>query len=188
MTTSPAAAGSMEELTVDLVDASVSSDVDSFDRFYRREWAAAVRYGWALTGSRTAAEDLAQDAFIAAQRSWKRIGGFERPDAWVRRAMTNRSTNRLRRLGRETRARMRMRSGIELTVELPEASDHVWAAVRRLSPRQMQVVALTYLDDLSVDEVAEILECGSETVRTHLRRARAHLAEELADTDTEEYR
>jgi RNA polymerase sigma-70 factor (ECF subfamily) len=52
-------------------------------------------------------------------------------------------------------------------------------AVRRLPRRQRQVIALTLLEDRSISETAEILGCGEETVRTHLRRGRRALAATL---------
>ena len=63
-------------------------------------------------------------------------------------------------------------------MELDDGLD-VWNEVRRLPRRQAQVVALTYLDDLSRSAVAEILDCGEETVETHLERARRTLASRL---------
>ena len=52
-----------------------------------------------------------------------------------------------------------------------------WAAVRSLPRRQAQVIALRYLDDRSVAEIAEILGTATGTVKKHLhdgRRAVAH--------------
>ena len=152
---------------------------DAFADFYEREWSSAVRYAWVLTGSREEAEDLAQDAFMAARKSWDRVAGYERSDGWLRRVMTNRSISRRRRLGREARARLKLWPQLTLSVALPADSEHVWTAVRRLPARQLHVIALTYLEDRSDHDIAEILDIGSETVRTHRRRAQARLAELL---------
>jgi RNA polymerase sigma-70 factor (ECF subfamily) len=45
--------------------------------------------------------------------------------------------------------------------------------------RQAQVTALTYIEQLTVAEIAAVLACEENTVRTHLRRARVALAERL---------
>jgi RNA polymerase sigma-70 factor (ECF subfamily) len=63
-------------------------------------------------------------------------------------------------------------------VDVADSID-VWGAVRQLPRRQAQVVALTYLHDLSRRQVAEVLGCAEETVKTHLDRARVTLAERL---------
>lgn len=65
----------------------------------------------------------------------------------------------------------------------------LWAAVRRLSDRQAQVVALHYLEDRSVASIAETLRCAEGTVKVHLHRGRLSLARTLgllADEGEEE--
>lgn len=61
----------------------------SFDAFYRSEFPRMVNIAYALSGSRLAAEDLAQDAMIAAHRQWNRVGALDKPGAWTRRVVIN---------------------------------------------------------------------------------------------------
>jgi RNA polymerase sigma-70 factor (ECF subfamily) len=65
---------------------------------------------------------------------------------------------------------------------MPDESEEVWDAVRRLPRRQTQVIALVYLDGLSVEEAGEVLGCSGGTVKTHLRRGRETLGRKLGDT------
>ena len=58
---------------------------EDFDVFYQREFRPVVGLAYALSGSRIAAEDLAQEAFIAAHQQWEKVGRYESPGAWVRR-------------------------------------------------------------------------------------------------------
>lgn len=164
--------------------------VEPFDSFYRREYRSVVGLAYALTGSRGASEELAQEAFIAAFRQWGRISGYERPDAWVRRVLVNNSRSRGRRLGAELRAVTRIGGRRERLAELAEPDHEFWAAVRSLPARQAQSVALHYLEDRPVDEIAEILGCTTGTVKQHLHRGRRALAKDLgldgpADTTIE---
>ncbi|HEX7135475.1 MAG TPA: hypothetical protein VF228_23065, partial [Iamia sp.] len=46
----------------------------AFDDLYRADWHPVVALGWTLTGSRAAAEELAQDAFLDAYRRWDHVG------------------------------------------------------------------------------------------------------------------
>jgi RNA polymerase sigma-70 factor (ECF subfamily) len=62
---------------------------------------------------------------------------------------------------------------------LEPESEEVWKAVRKLARRQAQVIALIYLEDLSLQQVAEVLEISVPTVGTHLQRGRRALAELL---------
>ena len=61
--------------------------------------------------------------------------------------------------------------------------------MRRLPRRQAQAIALHYLDDLSVADVATILEISPDTVKVHLHRGRPALADALdLPTDPEDDR
>ena len=62
---------------------------------------------------------------------------------------------------------------------LPAEDDEFWAQVRALPKRQAQVIALHYLEDRPVAEIAEILDCAEGTVKVHLRNGRLRLADRL---------
>lgn len=156
---------------------------EPFERFYEREYRSVVGLAYALSGSRAASEDLAQEAFIAAHRNWDRIGAYDKPEAWVRRVVSNLSVSRYRRLTTEAKALARlggMRRDTAVLPELPAEAEAFWEQVRRLPKRQCQAIALFYLEDRSVSDIAEILECSPNTVKVHLHKGRAHLAERLA--------
>jgi len=93
--------------------------------------------------------------------------------------VVNLSTDWLRREGRERRALARLpRSSL---VAAPEASDgQFWRAVRGLPERQRAAVALHYLDDLSIHDIADILEISPGTVKASLFKARRSLARTLS--------
>jgi RNA polymerase sigma-70 factor (ECF subfamily) len=147
----------------------------TFEVFYRREMPALVALAAALSGS-MCAEDIAQEAMLAAYRRWDVVSRFEAPAAWVRRVCANRSISSVRRRAVEARALLRL--GARRGDEPPMAEEHetFWAEVRRLPHRQAQVIALYYIYDLAVSEVATTLGCAEGTVKVHLARARAALA------------
>jgi RNA polymerase sigma factor (sigma-70 family) len=147
------------------------------------------RLAFARTGSWVAAEDVVQDVLSDAHRRWDVVGAYDLPAAWARRAVLNRAASWHRSRGRERRALARV-AAREAVAPVPGephlADEELWAAVRALSDRQSEVVLLLWFEDLSVTEVAATLGCAEDTVRTHWRRARAHLAEALGETDDEE--
>jgi RNA polymerase sigma-70 factor (ECF subfamily) len=145
--------------------------VEPFDVFYRRELPAVLALARALCGAATA-EDVAQEAMLAAYRHWGRVSVMDRPDAWVRRVTVNIATSRLRRRGSETRALLRLSARPVVVVELPERDEAFWAAVRRLPRRQAQVVSLHYVEDLGVTATAELLGVSAGAVKQYLFRAR----------------
>jgi RNA polymerase sigma-70 factor (ECF subfamily) len=152
---------------------------EDFDAFWRREHLRVVAFAYALTGSRSAAEDLAQDAFAAAATSWSKL---DNPQAWVRRVVSNRAISRWRRQGRETRALSRLAHQRD-TYTMADEDALFWDAVRRLPRRQAQVVALYYLDDLSVGEIAQTLGIAAGTVKATLHHARAALGKMFGHDD-----
>jgi RNA polymerase sigma-70 factor (ECF subfamily) len=158
---------------------------ESFEAFYTRESKAVIGLAYVLSGSRSGAEDLAQDGFLAAFRDWDRIAGYDDPGAWVRRVVANRAVSGFRRRKAETKALIRIRPDEHLVPEIPAESDVLWKEVRRLPRRQRQVIALRYLDHRPIAEVALILDCSANTVKTHLMRAKQELARRL---DLEEER
>ena len=157
------------------------TEVDSFEAFFRREYRPVLGLAIALCRDRWDAEDLAQEAVAAAERRWSDVGGLDRPGAWVRRVVANKSASRWRRQVAEARALRRMpdRENPDSDPQLSAETEELWAAVRSLPKRQSQVLAMTYLDGLSTSEVGEILGCSAPTVKTHLQRGRAALAHRL---------
>ena len=118
-------------------------------------------------------EVLVQDALQAAWQDWARVGSLEPPGAWARRVVANRAAGHARRAGREHRALARVAGRPAAVIELEPEDERFWAEVRRLPDRrQAQAVALHYLEDLSVAEIAEILGCAPTTVKVHLHRGR----------------
>ena len=153
--------------------------VESFQQLYRREFKSGVALAYVLSGSRTAAEELAQESFLSAHRQWEGVSGYDDPAAWVRRVCVNRSTSLIRRRISEARALTRWAARPVLPEELAPDANEFWHAVRRLPRRQAQVVTLHYLEDLSVADIASLLHCEAGTVKAHLFRARRTLAAQL---------
>jgi RNA polymerase sigma-70 factor (ECF subfamily) len=152
----------------------------SFEEFYAAQYAAVVRLAAALVGRWDVAEELVQEAFIALYPRWKRVSRYDAPDAWLRRVVLNRSLSTLRRRAVEARVTARLARHRADAEDLRVGDADVWQAVSELPKRQAQVIALVFLEDRSVAEVASILECGENTVRTHLGRGRRALARRLA--------
>jgi RNA polymerase sigma-70 factor (ECF subfamily) len=134
------------------------------------------------------AEDLAQEAFLAAHRDWHRIGRYDQPGAWVRRVVANKSVSVIRRRTAEARAlaRAAVFAERELLPDLGGSDPTFWSEVRALPRRQAQVVALYYLEDRSVAEIGDILELTTGTVKRHLFDARQRLAQRLGSETQEE--
>jgi RNA polymerase sigma-70 factor (ECF subfamily) len=157
---------------------------ERFEYFYEREYHGVVSLGYALTGSWPAAEDIAQEAFLAAHQAWGRIGLYQQPGAWVRRVAANRATSLGRHRLAEARALLRLAARRPEAAEAAEAAEaeeaaDFWRAVRALPRRQAQAVALFYLEGWPTAQIATVLGCSDATVRAHLHKGRLALARRL---------
>ncbi len=156
---------------------------ETFDAFYLREFPAIVALVASMSGSRASAEDLAQNAMIKAHRHWSKISTYDKPGAWVRRVAINEATSMLRRRATEARAKLILR-GERTALPPPEPHDEsIWRAVERLPKKQRAAVALYYLEDMPVRDIAEVLECSEATARVHLHKGRKTLAATLERPD-----
>ena len=157
----------------------------TFDAFFRRECAAVGAYAFALTGHRETAEDIAQEAFVATYRKWDRI---EAPAGYVRRAVANLAIGRIRGLTRQRALDRMTTTALIPFAELNTADGDFWRMVSELPPRQRQVTALYYLEDRSVEQIAELLGLAAGSVKSHLSKARASLASSLHLHNNEDIR
>jgi RNA polymerase sigma-70 factor, ECF subfamily len=156
----------------------------AFEDFFRAEYPRLVRMLGALCGDLQRGEDLAQDALAAAHARWARISRYDSPGTWVRRVALNRSANVHRRRLRESAALNQLpHDDSEGVVEL--ADGELWRAVRALPEQQRWAVALFYIADAPIAEIAAVLGCSEGTVKTHLSRARHTLARALQPTASE---
>jgi RNA polymerase sigma-70 factor, ECF subfamily len=158
----------------------------AFDDFFTAEYGRVVGLAFVLCGRRALAEELAQDAFVSAYRRWSVVSGYDDPGAWVRRVAANLATSTLRRRTREARALARLAARRVPVEELVVEDGEFWEAVRRLPRRQAQCVALRYLEDRSVTDIASVLGIAEPTVRVHLHQGRIQLAAALGETLDEE--
>jgi RNA polymerase sigma-70 factor (ECF subfamily) len=139
-------------------------------------------YGLALRIVRSApdAEEVAQDAFLRAWLALPRFRGEASFSTWIYRITARRAFDRLETL--------RLRRGREAGIEAAEGTAapqegaprsaqarQLERLVAALPPAQRAAVTLYYLQDRSVEQVAEALGMPENTVKTHLNRARAGL-------------
>lgn len=164
----------------------IASVVDDFDQFYRAQYPSLVAFAYSLCHDWAVAEEVAQEAFVAAHRNWDRIKYYDLPAGWVRRVAGNHCASHVRRKIAEAKATFRATSGRRRHSEAPEPPDHaLWAAVSDLPSRQAQIIALHFVAGHSFEEISELLDLAPSTVRVHMLRAKRALATRL-DLETEE--
>jgi RNA polymerase sigma-70 factor (sigma-E family) len=160
-------------------------DSADFDAFYIATVRRVVLYLYAACGDRSDAQDIAQEAFARAWQHWGKVGQYEDPEGWVRTVAWRLMANRWRGLRRRLAARARMGPSVDTTDSPSPDRVAIVKALQQLSKPQRQVVALHYLMDMPVSEIAASTGSPAGTVKARLSRARAALARLLDDHDEE---
>lgn len=150
--------------------------VDDFDTFYRREAPGLLVLARVLAGP-SIAEDVVQETMLAAYRRWDEVRDYASPVGWIRTVCLRKAVSMVRRRSREQRA-FRQLGSFRSQRQTPAFEDEpLWSAVRALPARQAQAIALYYVLDLPVADIADTLGCAVGTVKSHLARGRAALAQ-----------
>jgi RNA polymerase sigma-70 factor, ECF subfamily len=162
-----------------LVRAAQRGSAEAVDELFRRHWPAAHRAAWLVVHDAAAAEDIAQEAFLAALRALDRFDRRRPLGPWLHRIVVNRAID-------WTRARaLRAESAAEESPEpaAPEAQagldGAIVAALAALGPEHRAVVVLRHLLGYTPGEIAAMLDLPRGTVNSRLRRALDALGKEL---------
>ncbi len=148
---------------------------------YEASYRRLVTQAYAIAGDRVEAEDAVQEAFARAVASGGRFRQVDNPEAWLRTV----ALNVIRRRWRRARLFLSLSPRLATPSDVPGISeDHVAVvdALRALPFQQRETIALFYLGDLSVQEIAATLSIAEGTVKSRLTRGRAALAGLLRTT------
>lgn len=148
---------------------------------YEASYRRLVAQAYAVAGDRVEAEDAVQEAFARAVAAGDRFRRLDNPEAWLRTV----ALNVLRRRWRRASLFRALTPRLATPADVPGISeDHVAVVqgLRSLPFQQRETLALFYLGDLSVQEIAATLGVADGTVKSRLTRGRAALAAVLETT------
>ena len=157
------------------------SDRELIQDLYLASYQRLVLQLYPVTGDLGEAQEVVQEAFVKLLASPALISGLDNPEAWLRIVALNLARSRRRR--GKILQRLLGRVGAR-PADVPGASpDHValMAALRTLPAGQREAIALHYLADLPITEVAELQRVSVGTVKSRLSRGRTALAELLGE-------
>jgi RNA polymerase sigma-70 factor, ECF subfamily len=163
------AAGGRSEAA--LIREARSGSADAVEALVRRHWDAAHRTAFLIVQDAAAAEDIAQEAMLAAVRA---IDGFDRRRPfrpWLHRIVVNRSLDWLRARKRRAEVSGEPDAGAEAPAAAEEMSADLMAALGALDPEQRALVVLRHVLGYRSSELAAMLDLPPATVRTRLARA-----------------
>jgi RNA polymerase sigma-70 factor (sigma-E family) len=150
----------------------VARETPSVADIYRVEYQPMVRLAFLIAGSEEAAQEIVHDAFAELIERWDHV---DNPGAYVRRAVVNRCSSRLRRL-RVERKHLPM---LATPSASPPPETPLFDALRRIPVRQRAAVVLRFYLDASEAEIADVLGARPGTVKSLIHRGLAALRQEL---------
>src|SRR5436305_11489147 len=165
-----------------------AGSVDALESLYRAHWPRAYRAAYLVVHDAAAAEDIAQEAFLAALRALDRFDRRRPFGPWLHRIVVNRAIDWAR--ARALRAEVSADGTLERAAarERPREGDTdaraLAGGLRKLSPEHRAVIVLRHLLEYTPGEIAELLELPRGTVNSRLRRG----LDELREATGEELR
>ena len=158
--------------------------LDAYEMLVQRHSAMAYRVALRLCGNHHDAQDVAQEALVAAWQNLARFRGGSSFSTWLYRIVTRRALN--------LTTRGQLAESLDLLADLPDrraepaaqaernlAADAVTEALARLPFPQRAVMVLHHFEGLSYAQVAAVTRSTIPAVRSHLFRARRTLGTTL---------
>ncbi|HET9121278.1 MAG TPA: RNA polymerase sigma factor [Solirubrobacterales bacterium] len=169
-----------------LIAAARRGDQTAQGELFRRHWRPMYRAAYLIVQDATAAEDVAQEAFLAAIQALDRFDVRRPLGPWLHRISVNRAIDlvRARQLRREVAGDRVDRESSSVEVDPDEAvglTDRMVAALGDLPIDQRAVVVMRYVLDRTPGEIARALDLPRGTVNSRLRRGLDQLAEALEE-------
>jgi RNA polymerase sigma-70 factor (ECF subfamily) len=160
---------------------------------YARLWSSVQR----ILNNPVTADDVVQEAFIKAHRDIKRFEGHSQLGTWLYRIAINQALDTIRKKQRTERwlsflspvaddenqpamPEGQVAPAASTGLENAELRDIIFDAMAELTPEHRAVVQLRLVDEMSLEETAQILHCKPGTVNSRLHYACEHLRRKLA--------
>jgi len=181
---------------VERVRQAQKGDVRAFEQLFQQYQKGIYNAIYQVVRSETDAADLTQDVFVRAYRALPRLQSPEAFTSWLYRIAINLSRNHLRDSGRARTESLEFNDSDEegggqrdiadtsadpaAKAQTRDVQDRVRRAIATLSPDHRTVITLHHIEEMSVEEIAGILNISVGTVKSRLSRARENLRRKLA--------
>lgn len=139
-----------------------------------------------ITGNKADAEDLVQDVFLSAYKSFHQFESGTNCRAWLFKILKNTFINKIKKAGREAKQVRELGSSAvrEFNSSTPVdkgLDETIQNALNRLPEEFRMAIVLCDVEGFSYQEISEIMECPVGTVRSRISRGRQLLTEDLVN-------
>jgi len=177
--------GAVDDPLADLVERCRCGDMAAFERVVAETQSGVYNLAYSVLGNHEEAEDVTQEVYLRVWRSLPDFRGDARFTTWLYRVAVNSSLNRRRKLKGWVEAveddgvleRLPSSAVDPAAAAIEEERNRaLWAAVRRLPEKYRVVITLFYRQQLTYEEMADVLAMPLGTIKAQLNRARQALA------------
>jgi RNA polymerase sigma-70 factor (ECF subfamily) len=180
----------MESTEKKLVNKALAGERDAFEEIVERYKHKLYQLAFRMLGNRMEAEDVAQEVFLRVYANLASYDHKHKFSTWIYRITTNLCIDRLRKrqhvfsLDQEAAGM----EGLDMYSQIPspqktpegevmtlELQTEVQKAIDRLPPQYKSIMILRYLQDLSLQEISDVVELPVTTVKTRIHRGREAL-------------
>ena len=166
-------------------------DLDAFGQVYAQHERAVFRYAYHLLGNRDDADDVKQETFLKAYRAFSSFRSECSLSTWLLKICGNLCRDRMKSRDRRPEVLYDPVAGPEhladstlavdpvAAVERAQTRETLLAVLRGMPAEQRDILVLRELEDLSYEEIAEIMGCSRASVKVRLFRARSRFRERV---------
>ena len=159
------------------VRAAQRGSASGIEALFRLHWPKAHRAAYLVVHDAAAAEDIAQEAFLAALRNLDRFDRSRPFGPWLHRIVVNRAIDWSR--ARQLRAEIELGEAVAAPERAPPLDSSLLAALATLPPDHRAVIVLRHLLEYTPGEIAKLLGVPRGTVNSRLRRGLDSLKEKV---------
>jgi len=180
-----ARAGASADAEARMIEAVAAGDVRVFEDLYRRYHPRLNRFLLNMTRRPQLVEEVLNDTLLVVWRRSDVFNGTSKVSTWIFAIAYRKALNALRRLDEPmedpvAELRASPDAGADRRLEESQSQTALLAAIGELSAAHRAVVDLAYFHELGYREIAEIMDCPVDTVKTRMFNARRHLKAKLA--------
>lgn len=174
-----------------LIGLIASGDLDAFKTLHQAYQRRLFAYSMKMLDDAGAAEELSSDVMLEVWKQARQFKGKSKLSTWIFGIARHKALNALRRKGGRIDVALEQalttadaRPDPEKSVERRDSIERLETALRNLTPDHREVIELTFFHELSYEEIAQIMNCPVNTVKTRMFYAKQKMRESLGQMES----